>query len=245
MMNRPWLTGIALILLTVGATSTWGDEPPAPETAEAGLFFVFLDVGGSKTPLPREEAARMQAAHLGNLTRLADEGKSPLAGPLGRESKRTRGIVIVRADDAAALAAEFEDDPFVANDYLAIRSYPWRKTVGRFAPVPEKMELGTYTLVVVRVAGETEPAAARKAYGALEASLAKARGDDGAATLLLAGPIVDDRDDDGEAALVGVLLLRIEELDVVNELLAKGAGVAGGHLAVEVHRQYLAKGIVD
>ena len=136
---------LAVAALPAARPTLARDETEAPAAPAAGerLFLVLLAAGTSRVPLPREEVARMQAAHLGNLTRLAKEGKSPLAGPLGADSKRTRGIVIVRASSVEAVVGEFAADPFVANDYLAVRALPWTKTKGRFAPVPEKGKQGT------------------------------------------------------------------------------------------------------
>ena len=83
----------------------------------------FLKAGPTRSQ-DSLEAARLQRAHLDNITRLAEEGKLVLAGPF-MDSGEIRGIYVfdVRTvEEAEALTAS---DPSIQAGRLVMELHPW------------------------------------------------------------------------------------------------------------------------
>lgn len=83
----------------------------------------FLKAGPNRN-LPKEEAAKLQMAHLENIGRMADTGKLVLAGPF-LDDGEFRGIYIFNVatvDEAKALT---ETDPAIQAGSLVMELKPW------------------------------------------------------------------------------------------------------------------------
>ncbi len=65
------------------------------------------------------------AGHLGNIGRLAGEGKLVVAGPMGKNDKQYRGIFILAAKDKTEAEAWLGTDPAVKAGLLAAELYDW------------------------------------------------------------------------------------------------------------------------
>lgn len=248
-----WLAACFVLVLTTLAMA----EPPAASTASdtwKPTHFVFLDTGpGDRSGTTREALQKMQADHLGNLGRLAREDKSRLAGPLGRESQKARGIVILSLPEGVDIASEFANDPFMKADFLNVRAYPWHMTTGKLRKPDEMTSLGEYVTVVVKRAGKTERAAAEKAYTVLEKELAAwtlspespnenpADDDSGdpVKPLALAGA-ADAKDD-----VVGIMIFRISDIERVRDALDGSDALEDETLRYDAFRQYLGAGLID
>jgi uncharacterized protein YciI len=196
------------------------------------LWWVFLNKGPNRDQ-PEADLKKMQEEHLANLGRLWKEGKSPLAGPLGDDGF-TRGIVVVKAASREAVTGYFAPDPFVRVGRLTVEAYPWSGRAESFGAAKEPVKLVQATLAVVKkgprwVAGAADLAAAHGAHlRRLEA--------DG--TLALSGALTDAGDK------LEVLMLRTADAKEADALFAGDPAVRAGHLAVELHPQYLADGIL-
>ena len=70
---------------------------PVTTANDTKLFWVFLTTGKSTKGVEKEEVEKMQAEHLANFKRLAEEEKLLLAGPLADPEKKLRGIVVLKA----------------------------------------------------------------------------------------------------------------------------------------------------
>jgi uncharacterized protein len=72
------------------------------------------------------------AEHAAFMTGLAEEGFVLFAGPLaGSEAGRVRVLLIVDAEDEAAIGARLADDPWAASNHLRLASVePWKILVG-------------------------------------------------------------------------------------------------------------------
>jgi uncharacterized protein YciI len=197
------------------------------------LWWVFLNKGPHRDQ-PEAELKTMQEQHLANLGRLFNEGKSPMAGPLGDDGF-TRGIVVVKAASREAVAEHFVPDPFVRVGRLTVEAYPWSGRAESFGAPKEPMKLVQATLAIVKKgprwsAGAADVAAAHAAHlRRLEAEGA----------LALSGALADAGDK------LEVLMLRAADAKEAERLFAADPAVAAGHLAVELHPQYLADGILS
>ncbi|MEM9548260.1 MAG: YciI family protein [Bacteroidota bacterium] len=72
----------------------------------------------------KEEADKLQRAHLDNISRLAEEGKLVLAGPFLAEGD-LRGIYIFDVQTVEEAKALTETDPAIQEGSLAMELIPW------------------------------------------------------------------------------------------------------------------------
>lgn len=104
---------LAVVLTTAIPSPVRAQPAAAPDPgALTGYWWMFFVSGDNKTPLPEEEAKKMQAAHIANLQRLGKEGKGVMGGPFG-DRTRLRGVVVLTVPTLEAVQAEFREDPFV------------------------------------------------------------------------------------------------------------------------------------
>ena len=76
-------------------------------------------------------AAKIQAAHLRNIDRLAAEGKIVMAGPMGY-NRDLRGIFIIDAKDSAEAASFIVTDSAVITGRLRFELHPWWTQTGKY-----------------------------------------------------------------------------------------------------------------
>ena len=69
-------------------------------------------------------AAQLQAAHLANITRMADAGKLVLAGPFFDDGD-IRGIYVFNVDNIEAAKKLTETDPAIKAGRLIMELHPW------------------------------------------------------------------------------------------------------------------------
>ena len=231
------------------------EAPASPPTDRPDpTHFILLESGPGDPTATAEDRAAMQQAHLANLTRLYLAGKSPLAGPLGQESRAIRGIVVLALPDSTDVQHEFAEDPYVAGDFLRVRAHRWNCRVGSFRVPDGDFALGEYVLAIVRPG---DAAASRqeatRAYTALERILARnvpatTDGTPGSKrTLGIAGPISPPKDAGTSKtdAPVGIMIFREPDIQKVRFLVREADTSPEGTLKVDLFRQYLGKGIID
>jgi len=83
----------------------------------------FLKKGPNR-PTDQEEAARLQAAHMKNIKRLAAEGSLILAGPF-LDNGDLRGIYIFDVKTIEEAKALTESDPAIQAGSLMMELHPW------------------------------------------------------------------------------------------------------------------------
>jgi uncharacterized protein YciI len=74
---------------------------------------------------------KIQAAHLANITRLAQEGKIIMAGPIGVEND-IQGIFLMNCADSAEVERIVRTDTAVITGRLVMEYYPWWSAKGKF-----------------------------------------------------------------------------------------------------------------
>jgi len=93
-------------------------------------WLVLLKKGNNRTQ-DSTSAAKIQAAHMSNIDRLAKEGKIIMAGPMGTDGD-LRGIFIMNAKDSAEVAALVNTDTAVITGRLKMEYYPWWSEKGKY-----------------------------------------------------------------------------------------------------------------
>jgi uncharacterized protein YciI len=218
------MSTLLLPLLAVLAAPT---APPAGD-----LWWVFL-TKGPRRDQPESVAEQGQKDHIANLERLGREGHLFLAGPVGSDGA-IRGTALVRAPSRDALMAHFGPDPFVQWGRLTVDAVRWSGDVGSLGEAEKPFSMEAVTLAILKKGprfseGADSLRAAHRAYVArLMAS----------GVLALAGGVSDGGDRQG----IGIF--RIADLTRVQALLDADPAVKAGHYAVELHPQFLGKGLV-
>ena len=87
-------------------------------------YLAFLVRGDKWTPEKTPETGAIQAAHLGNIRKLAAMKKLVIAGPFG-DNGRLRGIFVFRVDSLEEAKNLASTDPAVQAGRLALVIHPW------------------------------------------------------------------------------------------------------------------------
>ena len=103
--------------------STLAAEIGADEYGMKSYVMAFLKAGPNRSSDP-EEAARLQSAHMENISRMANEGKLVLAGPF-LDNGELRGIYVFNVSTLEEAQALTESDPAVQAGSLVMELKPW------------------------------------------------------------------------------------------------------------------------
>jgi uncharacterized protein YciI len=108
---------------TIAYDSAFAAKTGADEYGMKSYVMAYLKAGPNRSK-DAAEAARLQRAHLDNITRMADAGTLVLAGPF-LDNGETRGIYIFNVatlEEAEALTAT---DPAIQAGTLIMELHPW------------------------------------------------------------------------------------------------------------------------
>ena len=95
----------------------------ADEYGMRKYVMAFLRKGPNREK-DKEKAAKLQAAHMENIQRLADEGMLSLAGPF-LDDGDLRGIYIFNVTTLEEAKALTETDPAIQSGQLVMELHPW------------------------------------------------------------------------------------------------------------------------
>lgn len=114
-----------LFIFAAVAVSALGQSPEMPPNMEAHI--VVLLVRPPNLPdFPKEKLDELQAQHLANIRRLADEKKILKAGPFEDYSGRNvRGMFIFNSANNAEVAQDVATDPLVKAGQLVPEYLKW------------------------------------------------------------------------------------------------------------------------
>ena len=130
---------LGIFLLSFGLILGQEDQKPSPfdkpynkslakemQADDYGMrkyVMAFLKKGPNR-PTDQEKAAKLQAAHMENIGRLAKEGKLALAGPF-LDNGELRGIYIFNVETLEEAKVLTESDPAVQAGSLVMELHPW------------------------------------------------------------------------------------------------------------------------
>ena len=126
------MRSVTALLIVLSALST-----------RAQYSFVFLNSRSDKPELPKEELDRLMQGHMGNIRRLAEEGKLIVAGPF----ENGGGIFILNTTSLDEANAWISTDPGVQARRWNIEILHYTPIVGSVCAVKEPIEMVTYTFV--------------------------------------------------------------------------------------------------
>lgn len=106
---------------------------PVADTAKPRMkqYWLAFLLKGPRRNQDSAAAARIQAAHLRNIGKLASEGKIVLAGPMGYD-RDLRGIFVMDAKDSAEAASFINTDSAVVTGRLRFELHPWWTQTGTY-----------------------------------------------------------------------------------------------------------------
>lgn len=107
------------------------------------LFFVFLNTNPNKAKLSKEQVETLQAAHLQNIEKLADEGKLLAAGPFDTGG----GFFVIQADDMKQVKEIIGTDPAIAANRYIIEIYPFSIRINDLCGATKPYEMVTYQFI--------------------------------------------------------------------------------------------------
>ncbi|MCC6537839.1 MAG: hypothetical protein IT162_09835 [Bryobacterales bacterium] len=120
----PRLLAFALVLASGWATAR-AQEPEYEMTTNQ---VAFLKSAPNRPTLPKEEAAKIQAAHMAHIGAMAKSGKLVLAGPFA-DGGALRGMFVFACGEAEAKQLG-EQDPAVKAGLLVLEWHPWYSAKG-------------------------------------------------------------------------------------------------------------------
>lgn len=155
----PVLAALALLLAPLPAPSQEAPSEEEPAAAEAGSAdqaeaqppmefdtyqLVLLKRPEEPSDYPPERLQEIQAAHLGHLTRMAQEGHLVVAGPFGdQEDETLRGLALYRVGSLEEARRLAEADPSVQAGRLEVEVMTWYTQKGALEfPVFEELSGG-------------------------------------------------------------------------------------------------------
>jgi uncharacterized protein len=104
------------------------DSTPVEEMKQYWLVFLLTGQNRSHDSI---SSAKIQAAHIRNIDRLAKEGKIIMAGPMGY-NRDLRGIFIMDGKDSSEVASYIKTDSAVVTGRLRFEIHPWWTAKGKY-----------------------------------------------------------------------------------------------------------------
>jgi uncharacterized protein YciI len=114
--------------------------------SHAQYTFVFLNSRSDKTELTKEALDKLMQGHLANITRLAEEGKLIVAGPL----EGGGGIFVLNTSSVDEANEWLSTDPGIQANRWKLDVLPYQPRIGSVCTVKEPYEMVTYTLIRYR-----------------------------------------------------------------------------------------------
>ena len=109
---------------TVEYDSTLAKQLGADEYGMKSYTFVILTTGDS-TIQDKQRVQELFSGHLKNISRLAEEGKLTLAGPLGKNEENYRGIFIFDVTTIEETEELLMTDPAIKAGILDFKIFNW------------------------------------------------------------------------------------------------------------------------
>jgi uncharacterized protein YciI len=212
----------------------WAQVSAAPVPPDL-YQVVFIRPDPVRKALSKEEGERLQAAHMANIHKMADNGILVAAGPFDDEPVTISGIFVMDAASVEQAQKIAEQDPTVLAHRNTVDAHTWRGPAGigveyfRLAKehpeTPDHMQIHPLCLIY-RNAGWNE-----KSQAAHDGFLDRLRSD---GKLGAAGAI------EGRDALVGMVIFQVMPVKEAEKLLQDDPAVKSGALRTEFHQWWSA-----
>lgn len=128
---------ITLLSIIIASFLLFGNEnhknDSSPDMDKMKIYWMVFLKSGKNRSQSDEEAQKLQMAHLGNMTKMAEEGKLVMAGPF-TDNENIRGIWIFDVDSKEEVIELCKTDPMVQIGRLDYEIHPWMTEKGTCLP---------------------------------------------------------------------------------------------------------------
>jgi uncharacterized protein YciI len=120
---------IFICLLAISLSAAAQEKDKSEDRFEMKEYYLVFLKRGSAEIKDTAVLSQLMKGHLAHLTRMYDEGKMSLCGPLGVENE-LRGICVYHIDNIDEVRRLAESDPAVKAGRLRVEVYPWYSAKG-------------------------------------------------------------------------------------------------------------------
>jgi len=208
-----------------------GAAPAPPDLYQV----VFIRPDPARKTLSKEDGNRLQAAHMANIHKMADNGILMAAGPFDDEPITISGIFVMKAASLEQAQKVAEQDPTVLAHRNTVDVHAWHGPAGigaeyfRLAKehpeTPDHMQIHPLCLIYLNARWNEKSKAAHLAF----LDHLRAEGKLGAA-----GGIEE------QDALAGMVIFQVIPVKEAEKLLQEDPAVKSGALRVEFHQWWSA-----
>ena len=211
---------IALIAVIFFVSSTMAQS-------NDNLYFVFLNTNPDREVLGDEKAEAIQAAHMQNIDKLAEEGKLVAGGPF----ENGGGMFILSAEDLAEAKSFLQTDPAVQANRFITEVFPLQLAHGNMCGTKEPYEMLTYQLIRFSNNAKTNDQMHKVTHDTrifMADVNAKKKN-------IIAQGYFNDRAD-------GFVIFNVDSTNEAEKIFRKNPAVKSGKMTYEVRSLYIAKG---
>jgi uncharacterized protein len=222
-----------VFLALVAAVMVSGLAQGAPANGTSHYFVAFLRPDPERKPLSNEEAERIQAAHMANIHKIADDSVLVSAGPFDDTPHTISGIFIFKVESLERARAIAVKDPTILEHRNTIDVHAWDGPAGigdeyarlhRLDPkTPENMQVHPFCMLF----RDKEKKVNRESLSLHERYVQKLRAD---GKLSAAGRV------SGDDELAGMIVFRAIPMEEAKRLLGDDPAVKAGVFRVEYHQ---------
>jgi uncharacterized protein YciI len=196
---------------------------------------VFIRPDPARKTLSKEDGERLQAAHMANIHKMADNGILKAAGPFDDKPVTISGIFLMKAASLEQAQKIAEQDPTVLAHRNTVDAHVWRGPTGvgveyfrlhkEHPETPDNMQVHPLCLIYLKAGWNEKSKAAHLAF----LDRLRAEGKLGAA-----GGI------EGQDALAGMVIFQAMPVKAAEKLLAEDPAVESGAVRAEFHQWWSA-----
>jgi uncharacterized protein YciI len=234
------LIGSAVLSALLAALSLHAQQASVPEPTDP-YYVVFLRPDPSRKPLLKADTERIQAAHMANIRKMAEDGVLIAAGPFDDTPITISGIFVFKVGSLQSAQAVAARDPTVIEHRNTVEVHAWLGPRGIGAEyfrlhkldpkTPENMQARPLCMLYRGPAWEEKLGTRDSLLAAHERYVDQLREQ---GKLAAAGGI--EAPDD----LLGLVVFKPIDLDDAQRLLNEDPAVQAGVLRIEYHRWWSA-----
>lgn len=215
------------LLLIVAFFGCYVSGPLLQAQTNQDLYFVFLNTNPDRPLISDDEKEKLQAGHMANIERLAQEGSLLAAGPFDGGG----GIFVLHSEDLESAKALLESDPAIQANRFNTEVYPFHINGNDLCGAKEPYEMVTYQFV--RINSNIEW------FGDMDEMRYENR------------KFMSDLNNENDYVIVygsfsefndGMLILDVETTEEAENIFKEHPSVKAGQLTYEVKPLWIAKG---
>jgi uncharacterized protein len=233
-MKKIFFVCVIAMLVSAGFAQT-GDTHVLPSK----FYFVFLNRPANAPTYAKEKGEEIQAGHMANMKRLAEEGHLVMAGPF-TDNTSLRGIFVFKTDKPEAVREWIATDPAVKAGRLEGDIHPWTIAKGEIHHLEgEVTSMENFAMIVYRWGDKAKTASPEQMNAAFQGHMKYQLGLYEAGKTEMGGPFEDAQGGD----FVGVVISHGNKAEG-EKLAAEDPVVQAGIARPEVHEWITAKGVL-